>query len=303
MASLGSILVSKLGWTMGFSLRLLWLLVLFANRFIVNLQAIEGDKLNELVTKSPNPFQYDLHMKMLPGAKQDADVLICMHGMGSDYRLAEIMQGNPVIPYHLIAFNFPDHGLGRPRMKTTYGTIEELLPALYVWKRCVMDAGVDKVHLYGFSAGGGAIVNALAVLNSDRYDKALKSIGIGPLEKRQILESIQKGSVILEVPLKSFDEIADLFGNRETRALALRARKNGMVPIKNLSLLQGLSLNCFVYFAYPDEAVGNRDDKEFIRSLQDVNKNGRTIAIIGKTAGHTSYHPELWHAYKNIQIK
>lgn len=285
--------------------RLLWFLVVFTSGLMTNLQAITVQRLNEVVATTPNPFRYDLHMKMLPGAKQDAEVLICMHGMGSDYHLSEVMQSNPVIPYHIIAFNFPDHGLhyaSRDVLKTSFGTIEEVLPALYVWKRCIVDGGADKVHLYGFSAGGGAIVNALAILNSNRYDSTLKSIGIGLSEKQQILESIQKGSVILEVPLKSFDEIADLFDEREIRVLARRARQNGMVPIKNLNQLQGLSLHCFVYFTYPDEALGNRDDKEFIQRLHHVNKEGQTIAIISKTGGHTSYHPELWKAYKEFII-
>lgn len=285
------------------SRRLLLLLVVFASGLMTNLQAITIEKLNEVVTTSPNPFRYDLHMKMLPSAKQDTEVLICMHGMGSDYHLSEVMQSNPVIPYHIIAFNFPDHGLhyaSKGMVKTSFGTIEEVLPALYVWKKCIVDGGADKVHLYGFSAGGGAIVNALAVLNSNRYDATLKSIGIGLSEKQQILESIQKGSVVLEVPLKSFDEIADLFDEQEMRALARRARQNGMVPIKNLSQLQGLSLHCFVYFACPDEALSNRDDKEFIQRLRHVNKEGQTIAITSKTGGHTSYHSELWNAYKEF---
>ena len=181
-------------------------------------------------------------------------------------------------------------------------TANQLIDSYGVLKRCIFDGGAEAVHLYGFSAGGGAIINALAILNSNRYDTALKSIGIGFLEKQKIFESVQKGSVILEVPLKSFDEIADSFGGREMRMLARRAHKNGMVPIKNLNQLHGLSLPYFVYFASPDEALGNRDDKKFIQLLLDVNKNGQTFGIIGKTGGHTSYHPELWNAYKEFII-
>lgn len=283
--------------------RLLPILLIFASGVVGDIQAITTEKLNEISVNSPNPFRYDLHMIMLPAEKKEAEVLICMHGMGSDYRLAEIMRQNPVIPYHIIAFNFPDYGLhtmGGNLLKTSFGTIDELLPALYVWKRCVVDGGIDKVHLYGFSAGGGALINALAVLNSSRYDAELKNLGIGSLEKQKILNSVQNGSVILEVPLKSFDEIADLFGNSELRALAQRARKNGMVPINNLKQLQGLNITCFVYFAFPDQVLGNRDDKVFIKTLQDANRNGRTIPIIGTTEGHIGYHSELWNAYREF---
>ncbi len=279
----------------------LLLLVMFVSGIMPTLEGMTPEKFNDVVATSPNPFQYDLHLTMLSGAKQEAEVCICMHGMGSDYGLSKVMRSNPALPYHIVAFNFPDYGhTGERLLKTTFGTIDELLPALYVWKRCVVDGGADKVHLYGFSAGGGAIINGLAVLNSSGYDTILNRIGINALHKQQILKAVQKGSVILEVPLKSFDEIADQGGGWEMRALAQRARENGMTPIQNLTQLHGLALNCFVYFTHPDEAIGNRDDTEFIRRLHAVNSNGQTIPIMAQTGGHTSYHPELWEAYQKF---
>lgn len=266
-----------------------------------SLEAANADTLNQIFTTIPNPFNYDLQLKILPSEKLDAELFICMHGMGSDSTLCEVMRSNPIIPYHIVAFNFPDYGSRyRDNVKTTFGTFDEIAPALFVLKKCIVDGGADKIHLYGFSAGGGAIINILAVLNSNHYDKSLQKLGLGHSEKQKILQSIQEGSVILEVPLKSFDEVADTFGGGEVRLLAQRAGKNGMVPIENIKKLQGLSLNCFLYFAYPDKALGNRDDAEFIKRLQNANGNGQTVAIIGKNAGHTTYHPELWTAYEKF---
>lgn len=140
----------------------------------------------------------------------------------------------------------------------------------------------------------------LAILNSNRYDQALQKLGIEAVEKQKILHSIQQGSVILEVPLKSFDEIADLSGRDEIRMLALRAKSNEMNPLENINKLKGLSLNLFVYFAFPDGVLGNRDDAEFIQRLQSANSSGKTVAIIGKNGGHTTPHLELWEAYKKF---
>lgn len=266
-----------------------------------SLESANADTFNQIFKKIPNPFNYDLQLKILPSEKLDAELFICMHGMGSDSNIAEIMRSNPVIPYHIIAFNFPDYGSRyRDKVKTSFGTFDEIAPALFVLKKCVIDGEADKIHLYGFSAGGGAIINILAVLNSNRYDKSLQKLGLGYTEKQKILRSIQEGSVILEVPLKSFDEVAANSGKHEIRILAQRARKNGMVPIENIKELHGLSLNCFLYFAYPDNALGNRDDAQFINRLQHANENGQTTVIIGKNAGHTTYHPELWNAYKKF---
>lgn len=281
--------------------KLLLFLATLISSLASNLEAVNMQTLREIVATTSNPFDYDLHFTLLPNEKVDAELLICMHGMGSDYTLAELLKMNPVIPYHIVSFNFPDHGLlGNNVMQTKFGTFDEVAPALFVLRRCVVDGGANKVHLYGFSAGGGAIINILAILNSNSFDNSLQKIGIGDQEKQKILQSIQQGSVILEVPLKSFDEIADLYGGRETQFLAQRAQINGMTPIQNLHKLQGLSLNCFLYFANPDKVLGNRDDKKFIQLLEDANKNGRTIAIIGRTAGHTNYHPELWSSYQKF---
>jgi len=97
--------------------------------------------------------------------------------------------------------------------KATFGTIKELLPAFYILKKHVLDKKQEAVDLYGFSAGGGAIVNLLSILNSDRYIKELKQIGIGRNEKIKLLNAIQKGIVILDVPLKSIEEIIEARGN------------------------------------------------------------------------------------------
>lgn len=265
------------------------------------LDAIQADVLNHIFKTMSNPFNYDLQLKILPYEKTDAELFICMHGMGSDSSIAEIMRSNPSIPFHIVAFNFPDYGLRyRDSMKSTFGTFEEIAPALFVLKKCIVDGGADKVHLYGFSAGGGAIINILAVLNGSHDDKSLQKLGIDEMGKQKILQSIEQRSVVLEAPLKSFDEVAANFGSPEIEMLAQRARKNEMTPIENIKKLSGLSLNFFLYFANPDQVLANRDDAEFIRRLQSANKNGHTVAVIGKNAGHIAYHPELWDAYKKF---
>lgn len=268
---------------------------------------LHGDisHLKKLANK-PHPFNYDLHLKMLPASQNNEEVLICLHGMGSDHQLADIMRDNPAIPYNVIGFNFPDYGdqySSQNMLQTTFGTIQELLPFFYVLKLCVIDAGIEKIHLYGFSSGGGALVNALSVLNTDRYDHVLVRLGIGTNEKKLLLDSVQKGSVILEVPLRSFDELADLFNEEHFRPLAQRAMANGMTPIENLKNLHSLSLNIFVYFSDPDESLGNRDDKIYIRRLRDANRDGKTTAIIGKSKGHLAYHGQLWKEYNLLKQK
>lgn len=285
--------------------QLLFLLIL---QFItlINLHSVSFESLNEAMQNTPNPFPYDLHMQMLPGIYTDEEVLICLHGMGCDYTIGNTMRANPALPYHIISFNFPDYGKSyndHNYLKSTFGTIDEILPALYVWKCVVVNGKASCAHLYGFSAGGGVIINMLAVLCSHRYDAELAKIGIGDAEKNQMLASIPKGSLILEAPLKSFEEIADRDGGAQMNGWARRARENGMKPIDNLTSLGSLSADYFVCFASCDAAIGNRDDQKFIERLRLTNTQGQVNAIISKSKGHTAYHPELWQTYKDYVIK
>ncbi len=58
-----------------------------------------------------------------------------------------------------------------------------------------------EIDLYGFSAGGGVLINVLGVLNTSTYDARLEAMGIGAVEKEKLLAAIQRGMVILDTPL------------------------------------------------------------------------------------------------------
>ncbi len=158
-----------------------------------------------------HPFGYDLHLVSLPGSNKRT--MICFHGYGDSYQIAETLKNLYHPKATLVSFNFPEHDIKEGKKydpKTaSFGTINELLPALYVMKKIVLDQGLKSVDLYGFSAGGGAVVNAIAVLNRKAYDSELKKIGIGAEEKTRLLSAIQQGIVILDTPLKSIEEIMD----------------------------------------------------------------------------------------------
>lgn len=239
------------------------------------------------------PFAYDLHLTLTPG--DSSKIMICAHGMGGNYTIANSIN----IDKTLVSFNFPDHDYHTRLIKarkTSFGTIDELLPFLYVIKECVIIDGNNEIDLYGFSAGGGAVVNVLAVLNTSRYDDRLKEIGIEQEEKETILQAIQKGQIILDTPLKSLEEIIAYRGPlKELTLIAKRYKKNDMIPIESLKYLQGLSLNVIVHFQNPDEVLSNRDDQLFFDTLKHYNSLGTTRLITGHDHGHSLPHPSLWN--------
>ena len=246
-----------------------------------------------------SPFAYDLHLHTVPGSS--SRTLICMHGYGGNYRIADKIKIHKVTEATLVSFNFPDHDLEtRPYEpeKASFGTLEELLPAFYVLKKCVIDEGLEAVDLYGYSAGGGVLVNLLAGLNSERYNVTLEEIGIAAQEKKKLLMAIQKGIILLDVPLKSVEEIIAGRGTSpELEILAQHYQTHQLRPIDALDALKGLSLDVILYIQEPDDIVLNRDDALYIQRLKSANARGRTTIVKGSRGDHFSFHPLLWQAY------
>lgn len=267
---------------------------------------LDGMFLKERLSKVPNPFNYALNLTVTPSQDKQAGVILCFHGTGADHETgAVIAQAAP--HFNVVSFDFPDAKIyvtGKRYQDSTFGSIEEILPALYVAKACLRYGNVDALSLYGFSSGGGAVINFLAVLNGSKYDNWLAVVGIGKEDKEAILSAVQKGYVILDCSVKSHEEIICFRGNLPE--LVWKAKKyamNGFTPINALDNLQGLSLNVLVNFQNPDEAVFNRDDDLFAKRLRQVNDNGRTTVVISHDEGHIAYHSALWKAFEQLQAE
>lgn len=252
-----------------------------------------------------NPFAYNLGVKIIPSKNENSDVTICCHGYGHNNQIVDVVNSFNVIPGTLVGFNFPDYNItpAIDHHKAAYGTINEILPIVYLLKRCVCDLQISKINLYGFSAGGGAIINALAVLNQTLYDKNLEEIGILAIDKKKIVAALENGLIILDCPLKSCEEIIALRGkNKEFEILATHYKKNNMRQLDTIQSLSGLKVTILLHFQSPDEILGNRDDALFIERLRNAHK-GTTTVVIGNDGGHNSFHKTLWNHYKKLTIK
>jgi hypothetical protein len=225
--------------------------------------------------------------------------MLCFHGYGDNYEIALSLKKLGCIEATLVSFNFPEHDIKKGRThilsKASFGTIHELLPALYALKQTLQGQELESIDLYGFSAGGGAVINMIRVLNTSTYDAQLKTIGIGAAEKKRLLSAIQKGIVILDTPLKSVEEIISFRGStEELELLAKNYRENSLRPIDSLKSLEGLSLDLILHFQEPDEILSNRDDRLYIETIRGC---GKVAVIIGNDGGHTADHTSLWQFY------
>jgi hypothetical protein len=280
-------------------------LYLFGFSFCVSVGALEGSSMilyDELhsISSRKHPFSYDLHPIAYKGSSGEEPVMIVCHGYGDNYRLGEYLQNVKVTRHHLVSFNFPDHDISDDddHSKSSFGTISEILPLLYILKTCVVDFRLSAVSLYGFSAGGGAVINALAALQNGHWDKELEAVGISSGDKAHMMKALQAGMVILDCPLKSMEEVMDLRSKTPAfEILAQHYATNKMSPIDVLARLRDLTMTIFLHFENPDEIIKNRDDEIFKKRLLEANKNGRTLISSG-IVGHNSLHTALW---KNVR--
>jgi len=271
------------------------LLVVFC--IIFSLPAI-GITVDTLQKCSPSAY-------ILKGVTEESEAMICCHGSGMDASIADVVRESQCIPYHLLAFNFPTYGSQIRELapeKVIFGSIEELVPLLTLMRQCVVEAKIERLHLYGFSAGGGAIVNTLAILNKRDYPIELQKLGISEKERIEILKCVEKGIIILDCPLKSIEEIIALKGADDTLLLALQKKyaENQMRPIDAVQRLEGLSLNVFLHFETPDDKLSNRDDELYIQRLYQSNFSGQTHVIMGFEGKHHPCLPSLVQAISNL---
>ena len=128
---------------------------------------------NFLSLPKQTPFSYDLGVRCIGDTVQSDCVTICCHGYGHNHQIVDVVYSYNVLKGHLIGFNFPDHDItpATDHKKSCYGTIDEILPLLYIVKCASLK--FNKINLYGFSAGGGAVVNMLAIINRREYKQQL----------------------------------------------------------------------------------------------------------------------------------
>jgi len=247
-------------------------------------------------------FDYDLHLSFF-GANKDR-AMICCHGYGDNYEIALSLYNIGCIQATLVGFNFPEYDIKQGRLynptSSSFGTINEILPPLYAIKQ-TLSQGFKIIDLYGFSAGGGAVINLLYVLNTTKYDSDLEKIGIHPPLKKDILSALEKGIVILDTPLKSVEEILAYRGpSEELEALSSHYRENDLRPIDSILKIKGLCVKILLHFQKADEVLSNRDDKLYIERLQQVLPKENLTIILGDDGGHMAFHKSLWDEYSKI---
>jgi len=281
--------------------------IIILTSFITTACAMDPNTIDRLrnALQQEDPFYYNLDTTVYPAKDDNADVMVYLHSSsGNSTELASVYRRG-VLPHHLVTFNMPDANCTFNSNDTlSFGTIEELLPALYIIKTCVVGAQVSTIHVCGFSAGGGALINLLKILNTSKYDDELAHIGITTTDKQTMLAAIQRGHVILHCPLRSVEEVIAFRGSNEIlEKLAHQYDKHDLRPIDSACDLEGLKLTLILHFQINDEILSNRDDKILYFNLSNAiaTAQGKVVLIVGNDGGHNApYHASLWHGYQKF---
>ena len=284
---------------------------LFLSLFTSLILAENKEFISQFCTKKINhPFNYDLDVKLISADAVTSGYMICFHGSGANNKIADTLKSYNVIQDNLVSFNFPDYNKDKleddPKL-STFGTIQELLPALYVIKNLVIDGNLKSINLYGFSAGGGVLVNILTVLSGNRFRQELQDIGITKENKSEILTAIQNGLIILDCPLKSIEEIIAFRGGSNKlldnllETYAQRYKENNLRPIDSIKYWHNLNLKILLYFEALDDKLSNRDDDIYANLVKQHNL-GSTEIIYGVYGGHCAKHNKLWDIYNEFKF-
>jgi hypothetical protein len=262
-------------------LRFMGLLVSILFYFTTHIFCTSHHLLKDLNADAEILFGYKMSIELIHESSGSEEVLVACHGFGANKDMGYLVAEQVDLP--VISFNFPDHDFDHKSdiHATSFGTINEYLPLIYLLKALV-NKGILTIHLYGFSAGGGALIATLAVLATTKYEEELRHIGVQKEYVSAIGRALSRGMVILDAPLKSVHELLDYRPHELIlQVLAARYKKNQFEPLDCIEKLRGLTLSILLYFEEPDEVLSNRDDLLFYRRLSVANSRGSTKLVRG----------------------
>jgi hypothetical protein len=218
-----------------------------------------------------------------------------LHGWGDTKNSARILKKFcKVVDNNIVTFNFAD---ARPVLgklnQSNFGQLSDVLSALYAAHCAIKELNLKALDLFGISRGGATIINMLALLNDPelfvQYKETLDKIGIDQTARKEILNAIQNGTIILNIPLRSM---------KHTPVPQFLARNitqydpHGWEALEMVKHLNGLKLTMLVHFQHGDAIVSNKGEDEFFFHLAKNNPNS-TYLVMGNDGGHMHTHTAL----------
>lgn len=224
----------------------------------------------------------------------NTEVTLYAHGLGEyPQAILPFFQLNSyVMPGTIVSFNFPDiiDGTFRPNLKKVNLAQGGDIRALILMLKLLDECGLETIHLFGTSRGGGTVLNALSrMCTYDRYASFFSQLDMSQEQVERIVAKIHKGTIVLNCPLTDSRASAYYWFKEwahwilETFVYKLvEHRLSEDQGIESAALIRDHNFNILVHFQHHDQVVGNSADATFYKTIMGPN----TYLVLGNDGGH-----------------
>jgi|GEM_PF-2436506 len=264
-------------------------------------KVIETPWINALKDYHLTPFVkllgYNPAIRVYPTdcAVQHAEaVTVYAHGFG-EYQQAVLpffQLNSHIIPGTIVSFNFPDviEGSFVPNFKKANVAQGGDIRALTLMLKLLGECGLETIHLFGTSRGGGTVLNMLGRLcNYERYAFFFNELGITSQQAERIIAKIKKGTIVLNCAFID-SRVSARYWFKDWANWILETFVYTVVEhrlsedqgIESASLIQKQNFNILVHFQHNDRIVGNSADAAFYKAIMGPN----SYLVLGNDGGH-----------------
>jgi pimeloyl-ACP methyl ester carboxylesterase len=242
-------------------------------------------------------FGYNPAIRVYPSdtkVENPQEVTLYAHGYG-EYQQAVLpffQLNSHLLPGTLVSFNFPDvveHSFMPNLTKSNVAQTGDIR-ALSLMLKLLDECGLEKIHLFGTSRGGGTIMNTLGRLctyttHADFFAK----LEISPEQAERILTKIKCGTIVLNCPFIDTHTSA-YYWFKEWSNWVLETfiypwtehRLNEDQALISAELIKNRDFTILVHFEHNDTVVGNNKDAAFYSAIVGPH----TYLVLGNDGGH-----------------
>lgn len=249
------------------------------------------------ISKLVKLFGYNPAIRLYPSdtiVKNPDTVTLYAHGYGEYQQsvLPFFQLNSYLLPGTTLSFNFPDVVENSFIPNLTKSNVAQAgdIKALSLMLKLLDECGIEVIHLFGTSRGGGTVMNTLGRLcQYEMHEAFFAELEIPRKQAERIIAKIERGTIILNCAfidsrasayywfkewsnwvLETF--IYQWTEHRITSDQAINAAH--AVKERNFTIL--------VHFEYNDTVVGNSKDAEFYEILAGP----KTYLVLGNDGGH-----------------
>jgi hypothetical protein len=242
-------------------------------------------------------FGYNPAIRIYPSdsiVKNPQEVTLYAHGYG-EYQQAVLpffQLNSHLLPGTIVSFNFPDvveHSFMPNLTKSNVAQTGDI-KALSLMLKLLDECGLETIHLFGTSRGGGTVMNTLGRLCMyEKHTTFFAQLEISPEQAERILAKIKRGTIVLNCSFIDTCTSA-YYWFKEWSNWILETfiypwtehRVHEDQALISAQLIKNKDFTILVHFEHHDTVVGNSKDAEFYNTIVGPH----TYLVLGNDGGH-----------------